>query len=84
MKIVQKLIDAVSGSSLIHGLIMAVGGAILNVAVPLMQALQNNQPFVMPSWKSVLATAIGAGLLYLTKNFAFGSSVKPSDANAAK
>ena len=72
--IIQQLIAAFTGNSLMHGLIMVVLGA---VATPLMawaQSLQDGSAFVLPSWQHILGTAVGAGILYLIKNLIAGSS----------
>lgn len=82
--IIEKLIAAFSSSSLLHGLAMAIGAALLQVIYPIITAWQNGQPYVLPTWQSIVGVAAGAAFLYLTKNSIFGSSVKVPDVTPSK
>ncbi len=80
--IIQKFIAAVTGNALVHGLLMAVMGAVGSIVYPVITEMMNGNPYVFPTWQNILKTAIGAAILYIGKNSIFGSSVKLPDAPA--
>jgi len=79
---INKLSQAFTGNSLLHGLYIAILGAVSGVAYPLIQAWAagNPVPDIRTIVMSVLKVSIGAAALYISKNGIFGGSSTPATA----
>lgn len=77
--IIEKLKTALSQNSLLHGLLMAILGAISTPLLAWADSISQSMPFVMPDYKHFIGMAMGAGVMYLIKNLLAGSSAQTID-----
>lgn len=81
---IQKLLAFVKSNILIHGVIMAIIGAIAKMLYPIIDLIQNGQAYTLPSFDSIWHVALAAAGTYFFKQLTFGSSTKQIDAPAVK